>query len=82
MRDRIAENAEPNGRIDIARYLGPLLKVGQCVALGSWVGFHFRGDIERSTDILSLGWRASCLPNLFRPGETPGCPTGTMPVLH
>ena len=55
MRDRIAKDAEPNRRINVARCLSPFLEVSQRVALGGWVGFHFRKDIERSTDILSVG---------------------------
>ena len=35
MRNRIAKNAEANRWVEIARDLRPLLKIGQCVTLGS-----------------------------------------------
>jgi hypothetical protein len=47
VRDRIAENAEPNGRIDIARCLGPPLEVGQRIALGGFFLF-FHGIAQVS----------------------------------
>ena len=41
MGDGIAENPHPNRRINITRYLTPLLEIGKRVALGSWpVFFH------------------------------------------
>ena len=37
MRDRIAENAQANRRIDIARPLAPILEIGERVTVGSWL---------------------------------------------
>jgi hypothetical protein len=45
MRNRIAKNAEPNGRIDVAGYLTPLPEISDCVALGGLLLFH-RVSIE------------------------------------
>ena len=35
MRDRVTENTKANRRIDIARDFAPMLKIGECVAVGS-----------------------------------------------
>src|SRR5258707_8580126 len=36
----IAENSEPDRRIDIARHLMPMVKISECVELGSHLLFH------------------------------------------
>src|SRR6202040_783732 len=36
----IPENSEPNRRIDIARHLTPVVKISECIELGSHLLFH------------------------------------------
>jgi hypothetical protein len=71
VRDGIAKNAEANGRIDIARDLGPLLKISQRIAFGSCLLFH-----RFSIKLGSTG----CQPVLF--GSLPKSSSLRLPLGH
>ena len=47
MRDRIAENPKSDRRIYIARRLGPIFKIGECVTLGGALFFHTTARLIR-----------------------------------
>jgi hypothetical protein len=38
----IAENSEPDRRIDIARHLTPMVKISECVRIAGLLRFHLR----------------------------------------
>src|SRR6266700_6217276 len=40
MRDRVAENAKPDRRIDIARRFAPIFQIGERVTVGGLLLFH------------------------------------------
>ena len=54
MRDWIAENPKSDRWIYIARRLGPIFKIGECVTLGGALFFHCCGVEDTTAQFIRL----------------------------